>query len=203
MKINKVQLVGMLVAAGFKNAPEWDNETLLKRIPQVPEHIEIKDVPEEFHAVYNKIKTANGSGDDFQLEEAAAGDKKENKDVKEPKGKKTSAIDKAVDRAAKKGKGKDNAKQPAAKGKATKEAKPKKEKAPKKERDRDAFGATVGSNRAKINAALTKDWLSDDELAEAAGVKPKQVRVRCRRLAKDKVIEVRRRVEYRLVDKKK
>ncbi len=69
-------------------------------------------------------------------------------------------------------------------------------------REEDEYGAAVGTIRAKVNATLSKDWKPIEEIVEESGVKARQAKIRLRRAVKEKTLEVRRRVEYRLVSKK-
>lgn len=107
------------------------------------------------------------------------------KALKNPK---RSAVDRAVDAAAKR----------------AKNQKPDKKKSGKAPRDADEEeGGTGGPIRTKVMAALTTEWKSDVEVAEEAGVTLRQARSRLRRAKRKGEIEGERIIRYRLPGKNK
>jgi hypothetical protein len=198
MKISWKEAVAFFVSMGFSKAEtEWDADKMRTMLSQVPEKVKPEQVSEEYSKLYKGIMDAGGKVELTGIPEEG----KAKKETDKPE-KKQSKIDRAVDSAAKKKK--DTAdKKAKSDGKATKKpAAAKKEKPAKTPRKVDKYGAGLNTIRAKINAQFPKDWMSDEEIAKAAGVKRRQARIRLRRAVKGKILEVRRRIEYRLVPAK-
>lgn len=197
MKINKVAVIALLAAVGFDKAKDFNDEKLLSIIPSIPEKIELDAVPEEHKDVYNKIRTANGSGDDFELvSEPVAAKAKGAKPAGAAKGKAT---------------GKPAAKaKPAGAAKAPKEAKPAKVKAvkavkaPKVEKAKvelDKFGARPDSNRGIINKVVADgDWFILEDIVPRTKLTAKQVQYEMRR---NKSGNFEREIRYRIRPAKK
>lgn len=202
MNVKKSDAIAFLKGLGFSKAVEWEDDKIVGRLTQVPGHVKVEDIPKEHIEFYETLGKAEG-----EIKLVDDGEKKKGEDALEPKQRKT-AVDRAVDKAAKTKKDEDMKKnkkdaKEAKKGGKEKPAKEKKAKKAKVEVKLDDYGAKEGSIRAKVNKHFPKDWKSIEEIAEAADVKPRQARIRLRRAVKNKVLEVRRRIEYRLVAKKK
>lgn len=194
MKVKKSEAVALLKGLGFGKAGEWEDDKILGRLGQVPGHVKAEDVPKEHVALYEELGKNEGQ---IELVNDDAKD-----EAPEPKQKRT-AVDRAVDKAAKTKKEEDMKKNKSKDAKKGGKEKPAKEKKAKKEVEVDAYGATVGSIRAKVNAQFSKDWTSLDDIAKAAGVKTRQARIRLRRAVKAGILEKQTRVEYRLAANKK
>jgi len=207
IKIKRSHAVAMLVALDFPKAGEWDDEKLASRLKQLTERITKDEIGEEFGELYEQLETLGGNDIEFTSSKAAEPepDKEKDKEEKKPAAKpaakdKSKPAVKDKDVKAKPAAKKTEAKKPAAKA----AAKPaKKDKPVKKEVEKDEYGAEVGSAAHSINKHLPAKWATDIEVAESAGVKKRQARIRLRKLVKDGLLEKRRRVEYKLVDKKK
>lgn len=224
MKIKTSDAVALLVALGFSKAGDWSEDKLVDKLQVVPDKV-APDSPEikGHEDIYEALKEAKGNitlvgGTDAKGEEmvdvsdmdmAALRSLVEERKLKVKPAEmknvevlrvavkkalktapKQSKTDRAIDKAAKDGK-KD--KPAAKKGKEEKEA--------KSDREVDEFGSTIGSIRSNVNKALSEEWQTDQEIAKSAGVTLKQARSRLRRAARKGLIEVQRRIEYRLLDK--
>lgn len=183
MKITKAKAIEFFRdGLGFAKAEDWPNDKLAERLKTFGEKVKPEDVKDDYKELYKELTEANGSIElELPKEEKADKPAKSKKD----KGEKAEKSDKPA-----KGEKKE---------KKEKKDKPKKE---KKDKPRDAYGAALGTIRAAVNATFSKDWKGEEEITEEAGVKQKQARIRLRRAVKNKILEVRRRIEYRLVPKK-
>lgn len=185
MKIKISQAVAFLVALGFAKAATWGQEKVQDRLSQVPEKVGTADVPEGFEDLYQSIVDSKGKVEVLAEEgtaDAAAGEKS----AKSKKGRSRPGPTTGARIETEK----------------TKEAKPKKKPAPPAA-EKDAYGCRVGTISAKVNKVLSKDWMTEEELAEAAGVTLDQARGRLYYAAEQGVCEHRRLVQYRLVPAKK
>lgn len=118
-------------------------------------------------------------------------------------GPRRSTVDRAVDKAAKTGKGGRNAEESEKEKKKGKGGRDVEEPEKKKGGGSSRKGVEdPNSIRAKVTKCLTNKWQSDEEVTEEVGLPFKQVRSALRRKARKKLIEVRKRVEYRLVQEK-
>lgn len=213
MKITKTAAIALFAALGFNKAKGWDTKTLKERLGQLGEKVKEDKVPEDQKALFKQVTEAK----DITVEDDAAEEEEEEVDVESldsaglkalieerdlpikgvnkknievlrvevkkalKRGGRKSSVDKAID---KKGKGKDK--------------KEKKTKPPKDERPRDDFGCVEDSIRAKVNATLSEDYKSDEEVAEEAGVTLRQARIRLRRLTKKGILEKQSVIQYKL-----
>lgn len=189
--ITKKAFVAFLVALGFEKAGTWEDEKLVERFSQVADKIKEEDVPEAHVPLYKAIASGEAKLDLSEEETDAKPAPKKN-------GKPAPAAKAPVKAPAKAEK--PAAKKPAAKAaKAEKPAKAKKVTKPAKEKlEKDKYGATVGSVRAKVNATLTKEWVSQEEIVKKAGCPEDQVKVCLRHGLERQFLEVRRIIEYRV-----
>jgi len=196
MKFARKDAVAFLVSLGFAKADEWDDTKLAGRLSQVPERLTQKDVTNTaFLPMFEEL--AQNKGGTVTITDEGG------KERPAP-AKKQKAIEKTIDKAAKEAKAKSGAKkEPAKEAKKTTSKKEPKQKKEKKVRDVDAYGSAVGTVRAKVNAVFSKEWRTDEETAQDAGVTTRQARVRLRRAVKNGLLEKRRRIEYRLLPSKK
>lgn len=190
MKLNKATAIALLVELGFPNAETWDDDKIKDKLSKVPGRLTADAVTGEFVETFNELVKAKGVVELAATEKGK--DAEESGDEKKPEGKKATAKPAAK-----------SDKKPAAKGKkvaADKPAKaPKKAKEPKAEAEKDDYGATVGTVRAKVNKTFSTKWKTDAEAGEEAGVTARQAKIGMRKAVKAGILEKRRRVEYRLV----
>lgn len=173
MKIQKTKAIAFLESQGFVRASEWEDSKILDRLSIAPNHVSEDTVAEdhkEFFASLQKRKP----GDKLELMSAGEGASKKN--GKAEKAAKAKPTAKPTAKPAEK---------PAAKAKPAK-AKPAKTETKDGEqisrKTWDEFRTVKGSKRADVNAALTTEWVSAEELAEKTGVPFKLVRNQLRRL---------------------
>jgi len=66
-------------------------------------------------------------------------------------------------------------------------------------KDRDAFGAAVGTTRYKVNAAMSrKKWQAVEDVAESAGVSVESALLYLRRMVRLGQFEKQKRIAYRV-----
>lgn len=170
MKLTKEQAVAFLKKGlGFKKASQWDADKIKSRLAQVPDKVTEEDVAEGYGDLYKKICDAKGV---VEITE----DEKPEKETKAEKPEKVEA------KPEKKG-----AKKPAAKA-AT---------ASTKEVKRDKFGCRIGSISAKVNAAVSDEWQTEEQIAKAAGVSLDQARGRIYYAIQDGLMESERAVRVK------
>jgi hypothetical protein len=195
MNINKTQLVALLVALGFTKAPDWDDKKLLDRASQLPVKVPEDDIPKEFKKLYGSI--ADCPKDEELTFEGGA------RTLKAAKGEAPAKSKSKKKKAAAEDDAPEEETEAPAKSKKKKAAST--EAAPKKTHPVDEYGCRVGSISAKVNAVITDEWQSEEEVADAAKVTLDQARGRLYYAATGdgKVLEKRRRTEYRLIPAKK
>jgi hypothetical protein len=225
MKVDRKQAVALMVSLEFTKASEWDDEKLKARLKMVPEKVAEDKVGDEFKSLYGKLVDA--PAEEIELTGVEEKEEDEAKEKSKTKGNKVKETPKTVPSGlAKKVKDMDKAslrafveehglevkfpsKAPVEKMRelvaaALKKAKPAAKPAtPTKKVEKDKFGCRLGTFAAKVNAVLTPTWQGEEEIAEAAKITLDQARGRLYYAAVDKVVESRRRVEYRLVPSKK
>lgn len=192
MKLNRTQAVAFLESLGFSKAAEYDNAKLKERLVKVPLRLTKDQVLEEHRPLFDELSKAGGDvevlGDVVEVEVTKPAAEK-------PAAKKTETKKPAAKKPAAKAEVKSAAKKPAAK-------KPVAEKTAKPTAEKDVFGNTVGTIRSKVSLAVDGTWSTHDEVAQRAETKSRQTKLQLRRLVKAGLVEKRRRVEYRLVEKK-
>lgn len=181
MKIKKSEIVNLFVALGYPKASDWDDVKLRERasklptvIPEPPANLE-----EGLLAIYNDI--AN-SPQDEEIE------------LIDEKGRPIRRVPPPEDPT------KETRALPPAEKKKLK-TKPPTPKPPKPQAPRDPLGNRIGSISAKVNAQVSSEWKDEHEIARDAKVTIDQARGRLYYGTVEKVFEMRRRVEYRLVQK--
>lgn len=186
MKLKKAEVIAMFVALGYPKAAVWEHDKLQSRVGQLPANVPPEKVPEEFKALYEQI--ANSPQDESidlvdekgkvkrlpVVQPKVEGEKKEPKPPKPPKEPK-----------------------PPKPPKPPKAAKAKKEDVP-----RDEYGCRIGSISEKVNAVVSENWISEDEVVEKTGLTLNQVRGRLYYAQADGTFEMRKRIEYRIPPKK-
>jgi hypothetical protein len=203
MKINKTRAIEFLVAMGFAKAINWEDKVLISRLGQIPSKIDEEEVPEGFEDLYEQL--SNSAKDEAIVFE---GDKKSKKKSAKKETQKELPLEAPPKK--KSAKKKEAKPEPPAKKEKSKPApaKAKKEKSkPAKEEtksaDRDKYGSRVGTISAKVNAAITSEWKQGEEIAKELKISFTQARARLYHCNQEGIVECRRRVEYRLVRKKK
>ncbi len=197
--ITKKIFVAFLVALGFEKAGTWEDEKLTTRFSEVGDKVKEEDVPEGQLPLYKAIAGGEAKLDLSEEEEGEeAGPKPAKKNGAKPAKAQKPVGKEAPEKVPAKAE-KTSAKKPAPKvEKAAKPAKAKKEKAPKEEREKDKYGAYVGTVRNKVNNTLTKEWTSQEDIIKKAGCDADKVKVCLRHGLEREFLEVRRIVEYRV-----
>lgn len=203
--VSKAAAVAFFTGLGFPKCDTWDDEKFMGRLSQVHEKIDPNEVPEKQKEFYDSLVQALAAGQDVVLDtKGADAEKGEENGKPEGKEKDSKATGK---KPAKKGATKPASKPAADKPKAKAEKKSgKKAKAPKEvkpPKEKDEYGSVKGSTRSSINSVLSPKWQSDEEIQAAAGSTLRQARSQLRKLRKGKHVEMRRRIEYRLIEGKK
>ena len=202
MKVRKDEMVAFLVALGFERAPEWDDKKLSSRAAQVPEKVEPDQVPKGFENLYERLVKGIAEGieisdeiDVSQLDKTALRSLIEERGLKISKRATSTEMRTLLEASLQAEKDEKVAKEKTEK--AEKVAKEKAEKTPKA--PRDTFGCRIGTVSAMVNQVIGKDWKSEGEIVEEAGVTLDQARGRLYFAAERGLIEYRKRIEYRLL----
>jgi len=220
MKITKQTAIKFLVALGFTKAGDWADKKIVARLAQA--HEKVEDVPEGFEELMDELKAAAEVGTEVQLEaepedhdeeDAPAPKKKvkpaaqveedededlsamskkellvliEEEQLDVTPGKKATTIEivQLINKAR-------LVKSPAKTGRASRVSK-------KDPIEKDDIGSRVGSIASKVNACLSKDWVTDREIAEKTGLKLRQVRARLYVAAEGGVVQAERLIRYRI-----
>lgn len=153
--ITRQEAIDLLVDTGFKKADGYSDETLAKRLKALPEALEAsgkKPTTPETKETWSMLSDALSVGSDVKVVDKGTGKASAKKSGKAEKaGKKAGKAAKAADKKAPK--------------KSAKKSGAKKEGAAT-----DGFGSRKGSNTAKINEVLTREYQTMSEIMEAAGV---------------------------------
>lgn len=185
MKVSKIVAVTFLTALGFAKASEWEEAKIKDRLRQVPDRFKenaiIAAAPGQVD-LYEQLKALEAE-EEIEL---SAGKEKEEVPASPTETKEHKTKVKA---------GKD-------------QPKPKKEKPAKLEKKPEAEKAEAApkkdSIRAKVAAALSPEWISEDDLAKKVGEDLLAVRRFCHWAKReDKGVEVQRTIQYRLKPAKK
>jgi len=190
MKVKLADAVALLVALGFSKAANWELSKVQKHIAQVHVKIE-KDHKglaghEELYAglveADGQVEVVGEAAEAAPTEKASKADKKKSKPEKAEKSEKSE--------------------KPAKAEKAEKAEKKKSKPETNGEKvERDAYGCKVGSISAKVNKVMSSDWVTEQEVAEQAGVTLDQARGRLYFGAEEGVglFERRRLIQYRVL----
>lgn len=177
MKVTKKEALAFFAALGFTKATTWRPSKLKEKLALVPAKVKREQVPEGHEEFYENLCKA---GDDIELvveeKKASAGEDAEPSKKKSSKKKTTSKAPKAP--------------------KTTKSA---------KTVERDSYGCRKGSIAGKVNAVVSGDWQTEQDIAKSAGVTLDQARGRLYYAAQEgagQVMEHRRLVQYRFKPKK-
>jgi len=169
IKIKMAKAVSFLIALGFKDVETWPKAKIVKALQAAPE--KVKKAPKGFGRFLKELKGAKV----IQLDSA--------EEAAPP----TSAAP---------------AKKPAAK---KKEEAPAKKKVPVRKSPatngpvpRDAFGNQVGTIAATVNAVMSDEWMSAEEIAEKAGVTLDQARGRLYWGKDQEAFEYRSLIQFRI-----
>lgn len=202
MKMKQSAAVALMVAVGFPKAGDWELSKLQSRINQVPSKVARDTVPEGFLGTYDDIEKDAGSVIVVAAEGAAAEDNGADDQPKKKKSKTASEKSEPLDRSPGSGQEQPSKKKKSKRSekitKATKVAKSATDKAVSQVK-RDSFGCKEGTISAKVNAVLSEEWQDESEISKAAGVTLDEARGRLYYGAEKKIIEYRRRIEYRLI----
>lgn len=176
--MNKTVAVAFLLSLGFAKAKGWDDEKMVKFLKQSANRLTDDMVASADVDTLHKLKAA---GEDIEIIEDAV---KTDKVADKPVEKKTAVASKPKEPKAEK-----------------KEAKVKAEKVTKPKAEKDEYGATVDTNQARVNKAVSEKWQTCEELAEKSGVAEFATLMSVRKLLKthSKQFEKRRRIEYRFI----
>lgn len=202
MKINKEQVINMLVALGFKKAPEWPDDTLKDRVGKIPQKVAEDEVPAEFAELYDKLQHSPADEpilwdtERAKKKKAAAPAETENKDMK----KKTK---KTTKRPSKKPAAKKPAAKKVAKKKTARKPAAKKTAGTGRSSERDYLGSCLGTKGAEINEALKAGgWVTDSGLKKQTGASMRRVRGHLYNLVQEGHVVKERLIRYRLAPKK-
>lgn len=174
-KVNKTELVALLVDLGFPNAADWDDSKLKARAVQIPAKVKEADVDKKNVEIFKRLCAANGEVD---LGVSAKGEKKGGKPAK-PEASPAKAGEKKP---------------------VTKE-----KKAPKEtiKVERDAFNCRKGTLAAQVNGVMTDEWQTDEEISKASKVPMVQTRDRLYFAASKGQFDYRKLIQYRIKPSKK
>lgn len=189
MQIKKSVAVALMVALGFAKATGWSDEKLKDRLSKVPGHVGADEVPDEFKDTYQSLSEANG-------EIEVVNDQEGSEDS--PKSKSKKSKKEVTPEPEEKPKSKKKVATPPPENPPPAKKKEKKAAAPAKVVERDFMGCRVGTISANVNAALTSDWQSAEEIAKNAGVSLDQALGRLYFGRDEAIIEYRRLIQFRL-----
>jgi len=185
MKVKLADAVALLVALGFSKAANWELSKVQKHIAQV--HVKIEKDHKGLvghEELYGQLVEADGQvevvGEPADAAPAEKASKVEKKKSKPEKAEKSAKAEKSEKSEKKKSKPESNGDDKV---------------------ERDAYGCKVGSISAKVNKVMGNDWVTEQEVAEQAGVTLDQARGRLYFGAEEKVglFERRRLIQYRVL----
>lgn len=177
MKLNRAQAVSIFSNLGFQGAESWTDARLEKRVLSLDTAVdgEPETGDEDVDTLINEVLSALREGEEVSLD---VGDEKppkksKNEDVDEEETAEEEAVEEEAEESPKEKKRVPKKPAKAAKAKAAKAkeeaAGEEKEKKPRRDVARDAFGTRIGSGSALINAALGNEPQSFEDLAKASG----------------------------------